>query len=319
MLLPGRHGNSSDYRYGFQGQEMDNEIKGEGNSVNYKYRMHDPRVGRFFAMDPLTKKYPDYSPYSFSGNKVIAYTELEGEEEVPYVEELDYNGDAFDYLISLPNAAIKLNNSVNVLWNSGVSTVKKIYNDGLFSYGEAVGNEFYTIGNGIGKSTGELYDYTVNTPVKQQLNDFGDKVSSPEFFSSSLAFAAEVYVGAKTIVDPKLPVQKASPIIATVDDVVEGGAHGRMKNVIGPDGINLTEKNHLPTRQSYKLAGFKITDYMASANIMKKLDHKNMISTGSYKEAYGDIYDKGIEQARNQFKEEIVPKLREQLKNNKSN
>ncbi len=219
MLLPGRHGNTSDYRYGFQGQEMDNEIKGEGNSINYKFRMHDPRVGRFFAVDPLTKKYPDYSPYSFSGNKVIAYTELEGEEEVPYVEELDYNGDAFDYLISLPNAAIKLNNSVNVLWNSGVSTVKKIYNDGLFSYGEAVGTEFYTIGNGIGKSTGELYDYTVNTPVKQQVKDFGDKVSSPEFFSSSLAFAAEVYVGAKTIVGPKLPVKNSSSKISAIDDI----------------------------------------------------------------------------------------------------
>ena len=29
MLLPGRHGNTSDYRYGFQGQEMDDEIKGK--------------------------------------------------------------------------------------------------------------------------------------------------------------------------------------------------------------------------------------------------------------------------------------------------
>lgn len=219
MLLPGRHGNTSDYRYGFQGQEMDNEVKGEGNSVNYKFRMHDPRIGRFFAVDPLIKKYPAYSPYSFSGNKVIAYTELEGEEEVPYTKELDFNGDAFDYLIALPNAAIKLNNSVNVLWNSGVSTVKKVYNDGIFGYGAAVGKEFYTIGNGIVKSTGELYDYTVNTPAKQQLNDFGDKVSSPEFFSSSLAFVAEAYVGAKTIVGPKLPVKITSPKISQIDDI----------------------------------------------------------------------------------------------------
>ena len=81
MLLPNRHGNTSDYRYGFQGQEKDDEIKGEGNSVNYKYRMHDPRVGRFFAVDPLTASYPHYSPYSFSGNKVINSIELEGLEE----------------------------------------------------------------------------------------------------------------------------------------------------------------------------------------------------------------------------------------------
>ncbi|MEP0266068.1 RHS repeat-associated core domain-containing protein [Dokdonia sp.] len=81
MLLPGRHANTSDYRYGFQGQELDNEIKGEGNSLNYKYRMHDPRVGRFFAVDPLTSKYPHYTPYQFSGNKVIHMVELEGLEE----------------------------------------------------------------------------------------------------------------------------------------------------------------------------------------------------------------------------------------------
>ncbi|MEO1033829.1 MAG: hypothetical protein AAFX55_20775, partial [Bacteroidota bacterium] len=31
MLLPNRHGNTPGYRYGFQGQEMDDEIKGEGN------------------------------------------------------------------------------------------------------------------------------------------------------------------------------------------------------------------------------------------------------------------------------------------------
>jgi RHS repeat-associated protein len=65
-------------RYGFQGQEMDNEIKGNGNSVNYKYRMHDPRLGRFFAVDPLAYKYPYYSPYAFSGNRVIDAVEEEG-------------------------------------------------------------------------------------------------------------------------------------------------------------------------------------------------------------------------------------------------
>ena len=46
--------------------------------------MHDPRVGRFFAVDPLTKEYPHYTPYSFSGNKVIAHVELEGLEEIYY-------------------------------------------------------------------------------------------------------------------------------------------------------------------------------------------------------------------------------------------
>jgi RHS repeat-associated protein len=66
---------------------LDDEIKGEGNSVNYKYRMHDPRLGRFFAKDPLAPEYPHNSPYAFSENVVINAVELEGLEkaEPPYL------------------------------------------------------------------------------------------------------------------------------------------------------------------------------------------------------------------------------------------
>ena len=81
MLLPNRHGSSNKYRYGFQGQEKDDEIKGEGNSLNYKFRMHDPRLNRFFAVDPLASQYPWNSPYAFSENDLIRAVELEGLEK----------------------------------------------------------------------------------------------------------------------------------------------------------------------------------------------------------------------------------------------
>ena len=84
MLVPNRHGSSDSYRYGFQGQEMDNEIKGEGNSLNYTFRMHDPRIGRFLSLDPLDPKYPHNSPYAFSENRVIDGVELEGGEYEHY-------------------------------------------------------------------------------------------------------------------------------------------------------------------------------------------------------------------------------------------
>ncbi len=58
---------------------MDNELKGEGNSLNYKFRMSDPRIGgRFFAVDPIHKKYPMLSPYQFASNSPIAKAEIEG-------------------------------------------------------------------------------------------------------------------------------------------------------------------------------------------------------------------------------------------------
>jgi RHS repeat-associated protein len=73
------------YRWGFQAQEKDDEIKGEGNSINYKYRMHDPRIGRFFALDPLEAEYPFDSPYAFSGNRVIDMVEQEGLQPSSYL------------------------------------------------------------------------------------------------------------------------------------------------------------------------------------------------------------------------------------------
>ncbi len=82
MTIANRSISNNYYRYGFQGQEKDNEIYGEGNASFFKYRISDNRLGRFFAVDPLAKKYPHYSPYSFSGNKLIYARELEGLEEV---------------------------------------------------------------------------------------------------------------------------------------------------------------------------------------------------------------------------------------------
>jgi len=84
---------AGDYRYGFQGQEADNEVKGEGNSVNYKYRMHDPRIGRFFAVDPLASEYPHNSPYAFSENVVVHAVELEGLEKVEVNETITGKSD----------------------------------------------------------------------------------------------------------------------------------------------------------------------------------------------------------------------------------
>ncbi|GGZ48899.1 hypothetical protein GCM10008088_07770 [Mesonia mobilis] len=84
MLLPGRHGNTSDYRYGFNGKEADNEIKGEGLQIDYGFRIYDPRLGRFLSQDPLFKSFPWYTPYQFAGNKPIESVDLDGLEELDY-------------------------------------------------------------------------------------------------------------------------------------------------------------------------------------------------------------------------------------------
>jgi RHS repeat-associated protein len=125
MLVPNRHGSSTAYRYGFQGQEKDDELKGEGNSDNFKYRMHDPRIGRFFAVDPLFKDYPHNSTYAFQENKTGLGTELEGKELQLHpwlaVDAVVHPNGVGAHVIGIGEG---LGNSATSLWNAVTSPVK---------------------------------------------------------------------------------------------------------------------------------------------------------------------------------------------------
>ncbi|WP_426063176.1 RHS repeat-associated core domain-containing protein [Flavobacterium sp. DSP2-3-1] len=78
MLVPNRHGNSTAYRYGFNGMEKDDELKGEGNSYDFGARLYDPRVGRWFKMDAEFSKLPNLSPYGYVNNNPLLFIDPDG-------------------------------------------------------------------------------------------------------------------------------------------------------------------------------------------------------------------------------------------------
>ena len=80
MPMPGRNGSYANYRMGFNGMEKDDEIAGKGNHIDFKFRGYDPRLGRFWSVDPLAKHYSYYTPYQFAGNTPIWAIDLEGAE-----------------------------------------------------------------------------------------------------------------------------------------------------------------------------------------------------------------------------------------------
>ena len=86
MTMPGRKysQSNSSYRYGFNGKENDNDVKGEGNQQDYGMRIYDPRLGRFLSVDPLTKKYPELTPFQFASNRPIDGIDLDGLEFMKY-------------------------------------------------------------------------------------------------------------------------------------------------------------------------------------------------------------------------------------------
>ncbi len=66
------------YRYGFNGQEKDDNIKGGGNSYDFGARMLDVRLGRWFVIDPKWKLFSNISPYTFALNNSIYFIDSDG-------------------------------------------------------------------------------------------------------------------------------------------------------------------------------------------------------------------------------------------------
>lgn len=76
--MPGRNFSSGDYRYGFNGKEMDNEVSGNGNSYDYGFRIYNPRIGKFLSVDPLSKEYVWLSPFIYAENRPIKAIDIDG-------------------------------------------------------------------------------------------------------------------------------------------------------------------------------------------------------------------------------------------------
>lgn len=75
--MPNRSFVGTDYRYGYQGSEKDDEIKGNGNSYTTHYRHLDTRIGRWMSRDPKSTAFE--SPYASMNNNPILYNDIKGD------------------------------------------------------------------------------------------------------------------------------------------------------------------------------------------------------------------------------------------------
>jgi RHS repeat-associated protein len=144
MGMPGRKYSlaNTNYRYGFNGKENDNEVKGEGNQQNYGMRIYDPRLGKFLSVDPLTKNFPFYSPYHFAGNNPIANKDLDGGEPQNFMVNWQYH--------SLFNPKSGASNGMNISVDDpklGHVTVEGVYDSWTkqtwFIHQDDQGNSYY--------------------------------------------------------------------------------------------------------------------------------------------------------------------------------
>jgi RHS repeat-associated protein len=70
------------YRFAFNGQEKDDEIKGQGNSYDFGARIYDSRLGKWMSLDPHWSRYPSLSSYVAFANSPISILDGDGRDIV---------------------------------------------------------------------------------------------------------------------------------------------------------------------------------------------------------------------------------------------
>ena len=71
------------YRFHFNGKEADSEAQ----TQDYGFRIYNPRLGKFLSVDPLTKLYPELTPFQFASNNPIWMIDYDGLEGKPYTDQ----------------------------------------------------------------------------------------------------------------------------------------------------------------------------------------------------------------------------------------
>lgn len=126
MQLIGTHSDTSysviargGYRYGFQNQEVDDEVSGKGNSYTAEFWQYSPRIGRRWNIDPVVKHHE--SPYATFANNPILLTDANG-------------ADTSNYQNTINNA--HLNQAMDLALKSGA------FRDFLNSFASSKGTNF---------------------------------------------------------------------------------------------------------------------------------------------------------------------------------
>jgi len=78
MLMPDRNLSYENYHFGYQGSVRDDEIKSGGNSYTTEFRELDPRLGRWWSLDPDNVKTPWESPYAAMSNSPLSKNDILG-------------------------------------------------------------------------------------------------------------------------------------------------------------------------------------------------------------------------------------------------
>ena len=116
VFVNGQKSDAVLYWFGFNGQEKDNEVYGEGKSLSFEFRNYDSRLGRWWGIDPLVSQFPWSSPYVFVENDVVRKRDIGGK----------YGSDGHYWTAYAMGIMIGLSNEDAIKWAIAAETYDNI-------------------------------------------------------------------------------------------------------------------------------------------------------------------------------------------------
>ncbi len=176
-LIENRTWEATDARFGFQGQERDDEVAGAGNSLSTFYRLNRSDISIWLTPDPKMDLFPGRSTYTLYGNNPINRIDPRGDLDDGWMSPTTYwynrtrNSNTLTYSEYVNSGkydgAIKVNAAVGattlMLYGTGF-----VVAEGFAAYGKA-GFVSLLAREGID----ECIDQIINNPIPMSLTDAG--------------------------------------------------------------------------------------------------------------------------------------------------
>ncbi|MCB9235031.1 MAG: hypothetical protein H6581_25480 [Bacteroidia bacterium] len=289
-----------------------NERDGESGLDWRGARMYDAEYGRFLQIDPMAGKFPHLTPYNYTENRPVFWGDPSG---------------------NCPECVLKIY-QLRANTSEGIHYALDVIGF-IPGYGEVADGINAMMYAAEGRTGEALVSVASMVPIEGVLPTLG------KWGAKALGIGEEAVEAGVKVADD---VVEETTEVVVKKEAKGGDAYGRLKNDVGPDGKNITERNHIPSYNSYELAGFHLSRYRATAHSMLKPHHRDFITTGSgdlakkfrslegqllqkgkfldafelnaaaLRKDFGDLYENEINQAREHFTKEIIPILESQMK-----
>ena len=181
----------------FVGQELDDELG--WNTYQFRFRTHDPQIGRFLQIDPLADRYVYNSTYAYAENDVINSIDLEGLERLPvrYMDRSQYAENRRSYrevnsYVPRPSSYRTSRTFIPNQQAGSASTPANIYEDFKPGTGDQHTGPFVMRGNSIGKLSVALTEGVDDVKGQiQRVTVTSDNIVSNDQYKTSFSIKIE--------------------------------------------------------------------------------------------------------------------------------